>query len=245
MKNFKFVLYTLVLLTMSLGGCSNNEKRIVKTLDPFEKINRNIFTFNKYIDKKIVVPISTTYVENVPSSARKSITSHLNWMGLPNTIINSTIQLDLENTILASAKFMLNGLTLGFYDLDNGETDIIKKDFGSTLAKLNVPEGPFLMLPFLGPKMTRDFSGFVVDRQNMANVSSTTMNDINLIEVPVNIIDKRGRLSDSIDTIYDSADPYTKIKSYYIQNRRKQVYSEKYHEIDNQNKDKEFEKLLQ
>ena len=58
MKNFKFVLYTLVLLTMSLGGCSNNEKRIVKTLDPFEKINRNIFTFNKYIDKKIVLVLT-------------------------------------------------------------------------------------------------------------------------------------------------------------------------------------------
>ena len=245
MKNFKFVLYTLVFLTMSLGGCSNNEKHIVKNLDPFEKINRNIFTFNKYIDKKIVVPISTTYIEKVPSAARKSITSHLNWMELPNTIVNSTIQLDLENTILASAKFMLNGLTLGFYDLDNGETEIIKKDFGSTLAKLNVPEGPFLMLPFLGPKMTRDFSGFLVDRQNMSNVSSTTINDINLIEVPVNIINKRGELSDTIDTLYNSADPYTKLKSYYIQNRRKQVYSEKYHDIDNKNKDEEFEKLLQ
>ena len=245
MKNFKFVLYTLVFLTMSLGGCSNNKKHIVKNLDPFEKINRNIFTFNKYIDKKIVTPISTTYVKKVPSAARKSITSHLDWMGLPNTIFNSTIQLDLENTILASAKFMLNGLTLGFYDLDNGEAYIIKKDFGSTLAKFNVPEGPFLMLPFLGPKMTRDFSGFVIDSQNMAHVTSPTMNDITLIEIPVNIIDKRGKLSDTIDTVYNSADPYTKMKSYYIQNRRKQVYSEKYHDIENKSKDEEFEKLLQ
>ena len=245
MKNFKFILCTLVLLTISLVGCSNNNKQLVESSDPFEKINRNIFTFNKYIDNKIVMPISATYVEKIPNAARKSITSHLSWMGLPNTIANSTMQLDFENTILASAKFMLNGLTLGFYDLDNGETDIIKKDFGSTLAKINVPEGPFLMIPFFGPKLTRDFSGFIVDKQNMANVSSTTMNDINLIEVPVSIIDKRGKLSDSIHTIYNSADPYTKMKSYYIQNRRKQVYSQKYHDSDNQNKDKEFEKLLQ
>ena len=245
MKNFKFILYVLVFLIMSLGGCSNNKKHLVINTDPFEKINRNIFTFNKYIDKKIVVPISNTYVEKVPNAARKSITNHLNWMGLPNTIANSVIQLDLENTILASAKFMLNGLTFGFYDLDNGETDIVKKDFGSTLAKFNVPEGPFLMVPFLGPKMTRDFSGFVVDRQSMANISSTTMNDINLIEVPVNIIDTREKLSDSIDTIYSSADPYTKMKSYYIQNRRKQVYDQEYYDIENKNRDEEFEKLLQ
>jgi phospholipid-binding lipoprotein MlaA len=245
MKNFKFILYVLIFLIISLGGCSNNKVYLVENSDPLEKINRNIFNFNKYIDNKIVMPISAAYVKKVPNAARDSITSHLNWMGLPNTIANSTMQLDFENTILASAKFMLNGLTLGFYDLDNGETDIIKKDFGSTLAKINVPEGPFLMIPFFGPKLTRDFSGFIVDRQNMANVSSTTMNDINLIEVPVSIIDKRGKLSDSIDTIYNSADPYTKMKSYYIQNRRKQVYGQKYHDSDNQNKDKEFEKLLQ
>ena len=230
---------------MSLGGCSSNKKYLVENSDPLEKINRNIFNFNKYIDNKIVMPISAAYVKKVPDAARDSITSHLNWMGLPNTIANSAMQLDLENTILASATFMLNGLTLGFYDLENGETEILKKDFGSTLAKFNVPEGPFLMIPFLGPKMTRDFSGFLVDRQNMSNVSSTTINDINLIEVPVNIINKRGELSDTIDTLYNSADPYTKLKSYYIQNRRKQVYSEKYHDIDNKNKDEEFEKLLQ
>ena len=230
---------------MSLGGCSNNKKHLVENLDPFEKINRNIFTFNKYIDANIVMPISTSYVERVPNTARKSITNHLNWMGLPNTIANSTIQLDIENTILASAKFMLNGLTLGFYDLDNGETEIIRKDFGSTLAKFNVAEGPFLMIPFLGPKMTRDFSGFVLDKQIMANAASTNINDINLIELPLNIVDKGGKVSDTIDTIYNSADPYTKIKSYYIQNRRKQVYSEKYHDIKNKNKDEEFEKLLQ
>ena len=245
MKKFKFVLYALIFLTMLLSGCSSNIKHSVENSDPFEKINRNIFNFNKYFDNKIVMPISNTYVQKVPNIARNSISSHLKWMELPNTIANSTMQLDLENTILASAKFMLNGLTLGFYDLDNGETDVVKKDFGSTLAKFNVPEGPFLMIPFLGPRMTRDFSGFVVERQNISMISSTTMDDINLIEVPVNIIDKRGKLSDSIDTIYNSADPYTKMKSYYIQNRRKQVYSEKYHDIHNQNKDEEFEKLLQ
>jgi phospholipid-binding lipoprotein MlaA len=245
MKNFKFVFNTLVFLTISLGGCSNNKEHLVEDSDPFENVNRNIFTFNKYIDNKILTPISNAYVEKIPNPARKSITSHLNWMELPNTIVNSTMQFDLENTILASAKFMLNGLTLGFYDLDNGETEIIKKDFGSTLAKFNVPEGPFLMIPFLGPKMTRDFSGFILDRHNMENISSTTMSNINLIEVPVNIIDKRAKLSDSVDTIYNSADPYTKMKSYYIQNRRKLVYSEKYHDIFNQNKDEEFENLLQ
>ena len=85
-------------------------------------------------------------------------------MDTPNTIINSALQTDMENTILASAKFLLNGLTLGFYDLDKGETVIKKRDFGSTLARLNVSEGPFLMVPLIGPKTTRDLTGTILDR---------------------------------------------------------------------------------
>ena len=244
MKNFKYILITLFLVSLSLGGCSGS-KNVTKESDPFENLNRHVFGFNKYVDQKLVNPLSKAYVQNIPNGARKSISNHLDWMELPVTIANSTFQFDLENTILASAKFMLNGLTLGFYDLDNGETEILKKDFGSTLAKLNVPEGPFLVVPFLGPKMTRDFSGYFVDRQNMTNVSSTTVNDINLFEIPINVIDTRSKLSNAIDKLYNSPDPYTKMKSYYIQNRRKNVYNEKYHNIKNKNKDEEFEKLLQ
>ena len=93
--------------------------------------------------------------------------------------------------------------------------------------------------------MTRDFSGYFVDRQNMTNVSSATMNDINLIEIPINVIDTRAKLSNALDKLYNAPDPYIKMKSYYIQNRRKNVYNEKYHNIKNKNKDEEFEKLLQ
>ena len=245
MKKFKYILITLFLVSLSLGGCSGSNKNITEKLDPFENLNRHVFGFNKYVDQKIVNPLSKAYVQNIPNGARKSISNHLDWMELPSTIANSTLQFDLENTILATAKYMLNGLTLGFYDLDNGETEILKKDFGSTLAKLNVPEGPFLVVPFLGPKMTREFSGYFVDRQSMTNVSSTTMNDINLIEIPMNVIDTRAKLSNTIDKLYKSPDPYTKMKSYYIQNRRQKVYNEEYHNIKNNNKDEEFEKLLQ
>ena len=165
-------------------------------------------------------------------------------MDTPSTIINSAVQTDMENTILASAKFLLNGLTLGFYDLDKGETVIKKRDFGSTLAWLNVSEGPFLMVPFIGPKTTRDFTGTIIDKQNMTTLSTNSLDDLNLAEIPINIIDKRGKMSKTVDNIYLSADPYIKIRSFYLQNRRNEIYSEKYIENKNNNLDAEFEKLL-
>ena len=245
MKKIKFAFsYSLILLFV-VSGCTNNLKNSAESTDPFESLNRNIFAFNKSLDQNIVSPVSAAYVKTIPFSVRKSVSNHLEWMNTPSTIVNSTLQIDLENTILASAKFMLNGLSLGFYDFDNNETKIKKRDLGSTLAKLNVPEGPFLMVPLLGPKTFRDFTGTLSDRQSLSNISSSSVNKLSLVEIPVNFVDKRSKLSKNIENIYKSPDPYTKMKSYYIQNRRKNVYGDKYLEVKNKKLDLEFEKLLQ
>ena len=245
MKKLSYVfLYSFILLFI-LSGCSNNSITSAEITDPFEGLNRNIFAFNKSLDQSIVSPLSSAYVNTIPYSVRKSLSNHLEWMDTPSIIVNSALQMNLENTILASAKFMLNGLSFGFYDFDNNETKIQKKDFGSTLAKLNVPEGPFLIVPLLGPKTVRDFTGTVSDRQSLNKISANSLKNISLVEIPVNLIDKRSKLAKNIDNIYESPDPYTKMKSYYIQNRRKNVYGDTYLEDKNNKLDMEFEKLLQ
>jgi phospholipid-binding lipoprotein MlaA len=245
MNKFIYIHFLLLISLFLTNGCSNNISSNVPTLDPFESFNRKVFYFNKKLDEKIINPISKSYAENIPEKTRNSIGSHLEWMNLPNTIINSTLQLNAENTILTSAKFLLNGLTLGFYDLDNNETKVVKKDFGSTLAKYKVPKGPFLMVPFLGPKTARQFSGFIVDQQNHSNMISGEIDKINLIEQPIKIIHSREKLSGTIDSIYTSSDPYIKMRSFYLQNRRSIVNSRKKNKKLELEKDYEFEKLLQ
>ncbi len=245
MKKVSCVFLYLFILLFILSGCSKNLNSSSEIKDPFEGLNRNIFAFNKSLDQNIVSPVSAAYVKTIPNPVRKSVSNHLEWMETPSIIVNSALQMDLENTILASAKFMLNGLSLGLYNFDNNETKIQKKDLGSTLAKFNVPEGPFLMVPLLGPKTIRDFTGTVLDRESLSKSSSNSLNKLNLLEIPVNLVDKRSKFAKNIDNIYVSPDPYTKMKSYYIQNRRKNVYGDKYLEIKNNKSDLEFEKLLQ
>ena len=243
-KKYKFLFIKCITAAFILNGCSSSTNFVSENKDPFEKMNRNVFQFNKYIDQTIISPISKTYIKKVPTKIRSGVSNHLQWMDTPNTIINSALQTDMENTILASAKFLLNGLTLGFYDLDKGETVIKKRDFGSTLARLNVSEGPFLMVPFIGPKTTRDLTGTMVDRQNMATLSSNSIDDLNFAETPINMIDKRSKMSKTIDNIYLSTDPYIKVRTFYLQNRRNDIYGKKYIENKNNNMDAEFEKLL-
>ena len=245
MRNFNFVYCGIFILFFALSGCSNNLNTTTGNTDPFEGLNRSIFAFNKSLDQSIVSPVSSVYANTIPYSVRKSVSNHLEWMDTPSIIVNSALQMNLENTILASAKFMLNGLSFGFYDFDNNETKIDKKDLGSTLAKFNVPEGPFLMIPLLGPKTVRDFTGTVSDRQSLSNISSKSFKNLSLVEIPVNLVDKRSKLAKNIDNIYESPDPYIKMKSYYMQNRRKNVYGDEYLEVKNNKSDLEFEKLLQ
>ena len=101
------------------------------------------------------------------------------------------------------------------------------------------------MVPLLGPRNARDFSGFIGDIKNSSNISPNDLNIIKTIGTPVGIIDKRSELSDTLESINKSSDPYIKMRSYYIQNRRAIVYDEKYNEDNDKIKDEQFEKLLQ
>ena len=235
----------ILVLFLILSGCSKKNITISEIKDPFENINRKIFNFNKLVDEKVISPISASYKKITPPSTRKAIINHIDWLGTPSTILNSSLQVDFKNSILASAKFLLNGLTLGFYDLDNADTAIKDKDFGSTLAKINVPEGPFLVVPLIGPKTTRDFTGTILDTNIMSNISSQDLNNLKLIEIPLDTIETRAKLSKTIDNIYESADPYIKLRSFYTQNRRKIVYGDEYSDLKNKKEDEEFEKLLE
>ena len=82
---------------------------------------------------------------------QRAIENHLNWAGLPATTFNSALQGRYENASVAFLHFAVNGLTLGLADLTEEPAAVNSQDFGQTLAHLNVPEGNFLMVPFLGP----------------------------------------------------------------------------------------------
>ena len=142
-----------------MASCSN---KVVenKVHDPFENINRSVFNFNQKFDDYVLKPVSDGY-DKLPDNVKKGVSNHVAWASTPSTIVNSAIQLNAENFANASLKFLLNSLTIGFYDLDKATT-FKHLDFGSSLAKLNVPSGPYIVVPFFGPRNARHFTGNVV-----------------------------------------------------------------------------------
>ena len=118
--------------------------------------------------------------------------------------------LETENFAVSSIKFLLNSLTFGLYDFDKEQ--ILKKlDFGSTLANYEISSGPYVVVPFFGPRSMRHFVGDITDYSLSNNLDNY---DHDKISTPLNIIDKRNKFSNVINDINNSQDPYKSKKSF-------------------------------
>lgn len=199
--------------------------------DPLEKYNRKIHNFNEHFDRYFFRHIALAYRESLPNQVRKSIRNFITNIYLPISFVNSLAQGKIDNSLATFSHFLIN-TTLGV----GGLFDVASKkqirynqeDFGQTLGHYNFGAGAYLVLPFLGPSSTRDFSGMIVDK-------SVNPLDFGLIEFRgeefldpdyrfalsgVNAVDKRESLLDLVDDIRkDSFDPYATIRSAYLQKR--------------------------
>ena len=233
---FKLFLFQFTLLLLS--SCSQNSAN-KEIYDPLESMNRSVFKFNQGLDKYVFKPINTEY-EKLPENVKKGVSNHVTWASTPVTIVNSAIQLEADNFSTSSIKFLLNSLTLGFYDLDP-ETEYKTRDFGSSLANYNVSSGLYIVLPILGPRSLRHFSGNIVDQ----SVSNGPKNySYNSTTLPMSIISNRNTYSNVIEDIYNAQDPYLRAKILYTENRFKSISSNKLLEQQKQDEQDEFEKLL-
>ncbi|MDA0902639.1 MAG: VacJ family lipoprotein [Proteobacteria bacterium] len=204
----------------------------IEVYDPLEKVNRKIFAFNEIVDKYFFEHIARGYRKATPRVVRKSIGNFFTNLSLPFTSINSALQGDVENALSSFSHFLINS-TIGIGGLfDVASTKEIKyrdEDFGQTFAKYGMGQGPYLVLPLLGPSSIRDGLGMTTRRLidplsiNMFEfggsrelIDSEILVSLAIIEA----IDKREGLIEIIsDARKDSFDLYATARSAYIQRR--------------------------
>lgn len=130
--------------------------------DPIEPLNRGIWEFNDALRGAVYVPVADAYREYVPPDVQDGIDNVFTNLREPVTAIGSVVAGDLENAKLSAGRFLIN-LTFGIggiYDVatEKGWTPR-PTDLGTALCKLDVPAGPYIVLPFLGPSTLRDTAG--------------------------------------------------------------------------------------
>ncbi len=210
-----------------LAGCaSGDHSELSDASDPYEGQNRAVFAFNMAVDDYALEPVARGYRAAVPASAQQAVSNYLDWTSLPKTAINSGLQGRLENASLATFRFAINALTFGTADLLEGEEKPYSEDMGQTLATYDIPEGHYVVLPFIGATTMRGFAGYVGDfvLNPLSAIQGTEAGTIRTASIPVAAVSYRSVYFDQFnDAKYNSLDPYSRLKSVYYQQRSGQL----------------------
>ena len=135
-------------------------------VDPFQNINEKTHNLNQTLDLQVASPVARFYKRITPDFLEKGITNFTYNIEDLSIGINNILQGKFNEGLSDFSRFTLNtsiGL-LGFIDIasDLGLTKH-DEDFGQTLAVWGVPDGPYLVLPGLGPSTTRDTLAMIPD----------------------------------------------------------------------------------
>jgi len=198
--------------------------------DPIEPFNRAIFGFNQGVDKAVIKPITGVYRTIAPDPVRRGVHNFLGNLRAPVILFNDIMQGEMERAGTTIMRFLINSTVgiLGFRD-QAAEWGYAphREDFGQTLAVWSVPEGPYVMLPVLGPSNPRDAVGIVVDFLiDPLNwwASNTDREYITYTRTAVSGIDTRDQLWDVLEDLERSSiDYYAAIRSLYRQRRADEI----------------------
>jgi phospholipid-binding lipoprotein MlaA len=140
-----------------------NESSIVEVYDPLRTINEKIFNFNDFLFVNYLDPSILFYKKNINKSVRKNIDNFIYNLNSPFRITNKLLQGKPSDSFNELQGFIINSTIggLGFFNPAKNyfNLNLYYTDFGHTLAFFNIPKGPYLIIPFLGPKYLRDISG--------------------------------------------------------------------------------------
>lgn len=150
--------------------------------DPWESANRRLYHFNQRVDEQVLLPVVRTYRFFVPDVVRSGVSNFFSNLGDVTNLANSMLQLKGKRSLNTGGRLLLN-TTVGLAGLWDPASKIglVKQpeDFGQTLGFYGATQGPYVMLPILGPSNVRDASGRAVDfgigeAVNFLNVAETS-----------------------------------------------------------------------
>ena len=210
----------IAMCTLSLG-CATTSKPD-RNVDPLESINRPIYKFNTVVDKYILRPVAKGYDYVTPQPIRTGVSNFLDNFGYPVVILNSFLQGKGGQGVSDVGRFLVNS-TVGIAGIFDPATHIgleaHEEDFGQTFAKWGFAEGPYIMVPLLGPRTIRSGVGTLADIQvdPTIQLQDTSVRDKILI---MWTIDSRANLLPVDEQINAAFDPYLFVRDAYLQNRQ-------------------------
>ncbi|ASJ75918.1 VacJ family lipoprotein [Granulosicoccus antarcticus] len=216
-----FLLVTL--LALYLTGCASNPPT-GPVYDPFENANRKIYAFNTAVDNAVLKPVAKGYRFILPDFVEVGVNNFFSNLDDINVIVNGLLQGKFKQAGSDTGRFLYNSTAgiLGLIDFST-RAGMVKhnESFGQTLGVWGIGEGPYLMLPFLGPANGRSSTGLVVETFTTNVDPYLTDNSDALIGLTaLELIALRARLLAAGQFLDNAIDPYQTLRDFWVQQHR-------------------------
>jgi len=217
-----------VLLTgITLSGCQSTAV-VATNVDPFEGVNRVIFGFNQSVDGAILKPTAKFYKENMPKMVQNRVGDFMSNLSDISTLGNEILQFELRDSAKTLGRVLINS-TIGLAGIFDVASDIgleqTSEDFGQTMAVWGVPNGPYIVLPLLGPSTVRDSIGFYADVTENIDTTKSLDDAEKATLLLTKTVNTRVQLLPITDLLEKAPDPYTAMRFSYLQKRKYDVYN--------------------
>ncbi len=210
-----------------LGGCATTSSgNAANPKDPFQGFNRAMFAVNEGIDVA-VKPVAKGYDAVAPLPVKVGVGNFFGNVWDVWTAANNLLQGKVGDAASDVGRVLVN-TTVGIggvFDVAS-EMGLQKhsEDFGQTLGKWGVGDGPYFFWPIIGPRTTRDTFGWLVDT-NIDPVWRVSDVPLRNTLAGTRFIDVRASLLPADKVVEEAAfDKYDYIRDAYLQNRRNEIY---------------------
>jgi phospholipid-binding lipoprotein MlaA len=204
---------------IALSGCATTgaveQEPVVNKTDPYENFNRKMFGFNDSVDNYVAEPISNAYKWITPQFMQTGVYNFFNNLKNINVVINDVLQAKFEQSAQDTGRFTINSTVglAGLFDVaKHVGLEQNEEDFEQTLAVWGVPQGSYLVLPFLGPSTARGIPGTVFD---------TAANPATYVGLPIQLVsmlNARANAEGALKFIDEAAlDPYVFTRESFLQ----------------------------
>lgn len=219
---------TLVALSLILilSACASVPEAQRVDHDPWEALNRPIYSVNTAFDRVTLKPLAKGYEKVLPRPVRSGITNFMKNLVTPRSAVNNFLQGKPASGFSELGRFIINS-TVGIGGLIDaaaaGGIEAQIEDFGQTAAVWGIPAGPFVMLPFLGPQTLRHAVLTPIDIASslLYHYDNSSVRDKLYV---LRLIELRARLLTADKLLDDSKDPYVTLRESYLQNREYRIY---------------------
>jgi phospholipid-binding lipoprotein MlaA len=195
--------------------------------DPWEFYNRHVADFNDRADEYVIKPVAEGYAKVVPEPVRDCIGNIFRNLGDVGNAINNLLQGKAYEATSDICRVAINSTVglLGCFDVAS-KVGLARsnEDFGQTFGRWGIGNGPYFVLPLLGPSTVRDAFGRVADVY-ADPVSYINGDAYEVAAQSLRVVDLRANLLQASRLLDGAAlDKYQFVRDGYLQRRRNLIY---------------------